>query len=302
MRVFVVGGTGFIGRHLVESLAGRGDECVVLSRGSSDPWGSPRVRLIVGDPTRPGDWQGEVAVADAVINLAGTRIVDPLSRWTDARKRLLTSSRVETTSNVVAAIQAAPSPPSAFLSASAIGYYGARGDAVVDEEEPPGEDFLAALALAWERAALEAEGTTRVTLLRTGLVLGRGGGVLDTLMPLFRMGLGGPWGSGRQWWSWIHLADEVGIILHALDQGLRGAFNLTAPNPVTVAQFATALGRALERPAILPAPGFALRLALGEAADALLDLQRVVPRRALEAGYAFRFPEIDGALANVVGY
>jgi uncharacterized protein (TIGR01777 family) len=300
MLVFVVGGTGFIGRHLVGSLAERGDECVVLSRGSTDPWGSPRIRLIAGDPTRPGDWQREVADADAVINLAGTRIVDPLHRWTDARKQLLTSSRVETTKNLVAAIRAAPSPPSAFLSGSAIGYYGARGDAVVDEREPAGEDFLATLSLAWERAALEAEGMTRVTLLRTGLVLGRGGGVLDTLMPLFKAGLGGPWGSGRQWWSWIHLADEVGLVLNTLDQGLGGPINLTAPNPVTVAQFAAALGRALGRPAILPAPGFALRLALGEAADALLDLQRVVPRRALEAGYGFTFPEIDGALGDLV--
>ncbi len=301
MIVFVVGGTGFIGRHLVGSLVERGDECVVLSRGSTDHWRSSKVRLILGDSTRPGDWQGKVAEADAVINLAGTKIVDPLHRWTDARKQLLTSSRVETTRNLVAAVRAAPSPPSAFLSASAIGYYGPRGETVVDEREPPGDDFLATLSLAWERAALEAEGTTRVTLLRTGLVLGRGGGVLDTLMPLFRAGLGGPWGSGRQWWSWIHLADEVGLVLYALDQGLGGPVNLTAPNPVTVAQFAAALGRALGRPAIVPAPGFALRLALGESANALLDLQRVVPRRALEAGYGFRFPEIEGALTDLVG-
>jgi len=300
MRVFVTGGTGFIGGSLVQALVRRGDRCVVLSRSGSDPWGRDGVRVVRGEPTTRGAWQAELAGSDAVVNLAGARIVDPAHRWTDARKALLRSSRVETTKRVVEAIREAARPPAALISGSAIGYYGPRGDDVVDESEPAGDDFLARLCVEWEAAALEAADLTRVALLRTGLVLGADGGVLASLLPLFRLGLGGPWGDGTQWWSWIHVEDQVRLILYAIDHSLAGAVNATAPDPVTVNAFAGALGEALHRPALARAPAFALRLVLGEAADALLHLQRVVPRRALDAGFDFRYPELSGALEAIV--
>ncbi len=171
---------------------------------------------------------------------------------------------------------------------------------MLDESAAPGADFLADLGVAWETAAREAEPYTRVVRLRTGLVLGDGG-VLGRLLPLFRLGLGGAWGSGRQWFSWIHLVDEVGLIRHAIDQEIHGALNLTAPHPCTVGEFARTLAAVLNRPAFLHAPAFALRLGLGEAATALLMSQRVVPRRALEDGFAFRYPELRPALADLFG-
>ncbi|NIM49504.1 MAG: TIGR01777 family protein [Gemmatimonadales bacterium] len=301
MRVFLTGGTGFIGKHLVAALLERGDECVVLSRTARDPWQHPRVRLIRGDPTTAGEWQQQVAATDAVINLAGARLVDPAHRWTDHRKRLLRTSRIEATRQVVTAVRRAPEPrPAALLNASAIGYYGPRGEDIVNESAPAGIDFLGTLAADWEAAACEGETHARVTLLRTGIVLGTDGGALAPQLPIFKLGLGGPWGDGRQWWSWIHVADEVGLILFALDNALAGPMNLTAPNPVRVNQFATALAATLNRPAGLRVPAFALRVALGEAAEALLNTPRVVPERALEAGYRFRFPDLAGALADLL--
>ncbi|MEE8192829.1 MAG: TIGR01777 family oxidoreductase [Gemmatimonadales bacterium] len=299
MRVFVTGGTGFIGTRLVHALAERGDECVVLSRNGTDRWNHPTVEVLKGDPTRPGEWQSRVGDANVVVNLAGKRLVEPPHRWTDARKRQLVQSRVESTRQVVAAIRAASTTPAVLLSASAIGYYGDRAAEALDESASPGDDFLAKLSLEWEAAAREAESVTRVALLRTGLVLDPREGALAPLVPLFKLGLGGPWGPGQQWWSWIHIADEVGLILYAIDHELAGPINLTAPTPVTVNQFAQSLGKALKRPALLRAPAFAVRLALGEMADALLGSQRVVPERALDAGYAFRFPDLAGALADL---
>jgi uncharacterized protein (TIGR01777 family) len=301
MRVFLTGATGFIGTALVHSLAERGDECVVISRGDRNPWPGLSVRMVRGNPAAAGPWENEVDRADVVVNLAGERIVDPPRRWTEERKRRLRTSRIDTTRNVAAAIRLARHPPQALLSGSAIGFYGARGDAVVDESTPAGTDFLARLVMDWEAAALEAEVATRVVLLRSGVVLGKGDGGLSPLFTLFQLGIGGPWGDGRQWWSWIHLADEIGLIRYAIDHPIRGPLNLTAPYPVTVDDFAAALGRSLHRPAALRVPEFALRLALGEAADALLKLQRVVPKLALETGYQFRFPTIDEALGEIFG-
>jgi uncharacterized protein (TIGR01777 family) len=257
------------------------------------------VRVIQADPTRPGPWLGEIERHDAVVNLAGERIIDPPRRWTRARKQRLWESRVSTTENIVTAIRAAERRPT-LVSGSAIGFYGDRGDVIVDEDGPAGSDFLGRLASAWEAAACGAQAVTRVTLLRIGIVLGPGGGALAPLLRLFRLGLGGPWGSGRQWWSWIHLTDAVGLILMTLDREVAGAINLTAPNPVTVNEFAAVLGGALRRPAILRVPAVATRLAFGEAAAALLNLQRVIPRRALALGYSYRFPSLPEALRDVV--
>lgn len=300
MRIVVTGGTGFIGSSLVRALADRGDECVVVSRGGAHPGDRPEISVVRGDPTAPGDWQDTIDGADAVVNLAGAPIIDPKRRWSAARKRLLKQSRVDATRNVVAAIRSARRPPRVLLSSSAIGYYGPRGADVVDEADPAGDDFLASLCWEWEHGALEADDLARVVLLRTGMVLGRGGGVLSALLPMFKIGLGGPWGSGNQWWSWIHMADEIGLILHAMDHEIAGPVNLTAPNPVTVSAFASALGKVLGKPAVLAAPAFALRIGLGEAAKALLDLQRVVPRRALGSGFTFAFPQLDRALEDLL--
>jgi uncharacterized protein (TIGR01777 family) len=298
VKIFLAGATGFIGTALVRALAERGDDCVVLSRGERNPWPGLPVRLVRGNPTVAGRWEKEVAAADAVVNLVGELIVDPLHRWTDHRKRALRASRLDATRNLVSAIRAAGTPPAVLVSASGINYYGARGDDIVTEETPPGTDFLAGLCVDWEAAAREAGDRTRVALLRSAPVFGKGGGGLAPLIWLFRLGLGGVWGDGRQWWSWVHLADEVGLILHVLDHPLAGPVNLAAPNPVTVKDLAQAMGRALHRPTVLRAPEFALRLALGEAADAILHYQRVVPKRALETGYRFRFAAIDPALAE----
>ena len=301
MRIFLTGGTGFVGTHLVRALRRRGDECVVVSRSSRSPWRDPGVRMVTADPTEPGAWQEELGSCDAVVNLAGAKIVDPPHRWTNARKGELRRSRIETTRLLVEAIEASGTPPAVLASSSAIGYYGPRGDDELDEQEPAGSDFLARLAAEWEATAQRASGRTRVALLRGGLALGADGGVLASLSPIFKLGLGGPWGDGSEWWSWVHIEDQVRLTLFLLDGSLDGPVNVTAPNPVTVGAFAKALGHALGRPAVARVPAFALRAALGEAADALLRLQRVVPRRALTAGFQFRYAQVEEALAAVFG-
>jgi uncharacterized protein (TIGR01777 family) len=301
MKIFVAGGTGFLGRALVRTLVEHGHRCLVLSRRPGKPWDSDAVEMLRGDPTRPGPWQTALGGCDALVNLAGAPIVDPPHRWTDERKRIIRESRIESTRCIGDALRHAQRPPAVFVNASAVGYYGSRADRELDETAPPGNDFLARLCVDWEEAARDLAKVTRATMLRSGIVLGRGGGALQPMLPPFKLGLGGPWGSGTQWWSWIHIEDAVGIILLALERPLPGAVNLVAPNPVTVNDFARTLGDALSRPAFARVPEFALRLALGEAAEALLASQRVVPRRAQDAGYAFRFPRLTEALVDIVG-
>ncbi len=302
MRIFITGGTGLIGRHLCGLLVGRGDEVLCLTR---DP-GAARARmpeaveLIGGDPGLPGAWQDRLAACDAVINLAGESVGD--GRWTRGRKQRLRRSRLGTTENVVKAMAAADRPQT-LISASAVGYYGDRGDEALGEAAAPGSGFLSRLSVEWEHTATQAEREdTRVVLLRIGVVLAADGGALPRMVTPFRLGAGGPLGSGRQYFPWIHLHDLLQIILFALDEpGLSGPVNAVVPDPPRQRDFARSLGRVLGKPAVLPAPAFALRLLLGEQAVLLLAGQRAVPNALKAHGYKFRFPEMEGALQDLLG-
>ena len=295
MQILVTGGTGFLGRPLVAALVAAGHGVTLLTR---DP---ARAAAHDGTAVRRWSsldaWQPELAF-DAAINLAGAPIADV--RWSEARKRLLRDSRIDLTERLVQRARAARRPPAVLLSGSAVGYYGDAGAAALTESAPAGHDFAAQLCADWERAALAAESAgVRVCQLRTGLVLHVSGGVLGRMLPLFRLGLGGRLGSGQQWMSWIHLDDWLALVLLLLsDPHVHGAFNLTAPEPVTNAAFTAALGHALRRPTPLPAPSAALRLLLGERAQMLLSSQRALPRKAQQIGYRFRFPTLVEALAS----
>jgi uncharacterized protein (TIGR01777 family) len=238
--------------------------------------------------------------AQAVINLAGESIGD--GRWTEQRKQQLIDSRLKSTATLVAAIEVMAAPPAVFVSASAVGYYGPRGDEVLTEDSTAGADFLARLCVDWEAAARRAEARTRVVLVRTGLVLASDGGALAKLLPPFKMFVGGPMGSGRQFWPWIHREDWVGMVSWlSTTPDLQGPFNVTGPDPVTNAELSKALGRALGRPSLLPAPAFAMRLLLGEMSDALLmSGQRAIPQRATAAGFAFRYRTVDEAMRAAI--
>jgi uncharacterized protein (TIGR01777 family) len=307
MRVFVTGGTGLVGGHLIPRLLERGDEVLVLTRRPEDAkqkWSHP-CRVVAGDPTKPGAWQDDVAASDAVVNLAGEGIFN--RRWNADFKEVMRSSRVDSTNNVVAALAKAPrradGTPKVLVSASAIGYYGPHGDEEVTESSPPGDDYLATLSVEWEAVARSAEQHgVRVAIVRVGVVLAKEGGALQKMLTPFKMFVGGPVGSGKQFMSWIHVDDLVGVILLALDNAaVSGPVNGTAPNPVTNREFSKALGRVLGRPSFMPAPGFGLRVMLGEVADVVTKGQRVLPRAALDAGYRFQFEDVEAALRAVLG-
>lgn len=301
-RVVVTGGTGFVGRALVERLVDRGDDVVVLGRRAGDPRAPRGATSVAWTPDADGPWGDVVDGAAAVVHLAGDPVMG--GRWTPEKKRLILASRVDSTRALVAAMRRASARPPVLVCASAVGYYGPRSpDEAVDESAPPGNDFLSGVCRAWEAAAIEAQALgVRVVRARIGVVLGRGGGPLAEMLPAFRRFVGGPLGSGEQVLPWVHLADVVGLLLLALDDAaLSGALNVTSPNPASMRAFAAELGRALRRPSALRVPSFVLRAALGEAAQVVLTGQRVVPRRALDAGYAFRFAELRAALAEATG-
>lgn len=300
MKILITGGTGFIGSRLASRLAQGGWDVVILSRSRRAPSAeASRISYLEGDPTRPGPWQEAVRTCGAAVNLAGTSIFSP---WTRSNKRRILESRVAATRNLVEAIGVEGPKPAVLISASAIGYYGFRGDEDVDESGLTGQDFLAGVTAAWEAEAARAEAKgVRVVRGRFGIVLGGRGGALGAMLPLFRLGLGGPLGSGHQWFSWIHADDLVDALIFALDHpSLAGAVNMDAPNPVRNRELTKALGRALHRPAILHVPGFALRIALGEFSLSLLRGQKVIPAKLLAAGFVFRHPEIDTALADIL--
>jgi uncharacterized protein (TIGR01777 family) len=309
MRIVIAGGTGFLGRPLAEVYAEEGHDVRVLTRGlppgesRHDPGtGMPGVTRVGWRPDgRSGPWAAAIDAADAVVNLAGESIGD--GRWTPARKAALRDSRIAPTRSLAEAIANVGVPPRVFISGSGAGYYGTSGDEVKTEDSPPGTDFLATLCRDWEAEAGRASSRTRVVTLRTGLVLERSGGALAKMLPPFRLFAGGPMGSGRQYMSWIHRIDWIEMVRWIVEtQTLSGAVNATAPEPVTNRQFATALGRAMHRPSLLPAPAFALKLLLGEMATPLiLEGQRVVPARARQAGFHFRYPDIDQAFRGIFG-
>jgi len=298
MHVFVTGATGLIGRALCPALVARGHAVVALTRSAARARLPAAVELVEGDPTRAGRWQEALARADACVNLAG----EPLDagRWNPERKRAFRASRADATRNVAEAIGAGG--PRVLVSASAVGFYGDRGDEPLDERAPPGRDFLAELCVAWEEAAAPAAARARVVFLRTGIALARQGGALPRMVRPFRLLAGGPLGHGRFWQPWIHLVDVVGLALLALeDARAEGPLNAVAPEPIRNRDLARAIGRALSRPSFLPAPALAIRLAIGEMAEVVLSSQRVVPAKALALGYPFRFPAIDGALQELLG-
>ena len=299
MRVIVTGGTGFIGSKICENLVAKGHEVVLFTRDASRSRDHLHPKIVVVSWAPGASWESWISGAGAIVNLAGENIAQ---RWTDAAKRRIAASRVDAAERLCAAIAKAPVKPSVLVNAAAVGYYGPHGDETLDEDSPPGTDFLATTCVAWEEAARKAEALgVRVALIRTGVVLGDGG-ALAKMLPPFKAFAGGPVGSGRQWMSWIHRDDLVALFAFALqNEAARGPINGTAPNPVTMKEFAGALGRALHRPSLIPVPAAAVRALLGEMATVVLDGQRAIPRKALSLGFTFRFPEVGPALRDAVG-
>ena len=294
MKVAVAGANGLIGSNLVRALRARGDEVVPLVRSPRNPG---EVRW---DPKAGGEWTRALDGVDGVVNLAGANVGG--KRWSEDYKKEIRESRLQATRALVEGMRSASRRPGVFVSASAVGYYGGRGDEEVTESTPPGRDFLAEVCKAWEGEAAHAEQLgVRTVLLRTGVVLDGNDGALKKMVPPFKAFVGGPIGSGRQWVPWIHIGDEVGLILWALDGTVRGPVDATAPKPARMQDFARALGRALGRPSLLPVPAFALRLAIGGMAEVLLEGQRALPRKALEGGYRFQFDDLERAFRDVLG-
>jgi uncharacterized protein len=310
MRIVIAGGTGFLGSPLAEAYAEEGHDVRVLTRGlppgelrHESGTGVPGITSVGWAPDgQSGPWAAAIDGADAVINLSGESIAG--KRWSPARKAALRDSRIVSTRSLVAAITSVTAPPSVFISGSGTGYYGNSRDEIRTEESPPGDDFLSHMAVDWEAAAHNAESArTRVVLLRTGIVLERSGGALKEMIRPFRFFVGGRMGSGRQYMPWIHRIDWIEMVRWIAETpDVRGPVNATAPEPVTNRRFARALGRALRRPSLAPAPGFALKLVVGEmATPLLLQGQRAIPAKAQSLRFHFRYPTLDQAFRGIFG-
>jgi uncharacterized protein len=301
MRVLVTGASGFLGSAVCDALLARGDETVGLTR---DPQrarqGNPTVTWHAWNPAAERPPASALEGVDGVVNLVGEPIDQ---RWTEAAKQRIRDSRERSTKNLVDAISATEPRPKTLVSQSAVGYYGDRGEAVVDESTGPGSTFDAEVCVAWEAAAREAEKVgVRVVVVRSGLVLDPEHGLLKQLLLPFKLGVGGPLAGGGQYMPWIHVDDEVRLLLWALDtDGASGTYNATAPNPVTNREFSKALGRVLGRPAVIPLPKLALKVRFGgELGEVAAGGQRTIPRRALDAGFEFRHPELEPALSDLL--
>ena len=301
MKILITGGTGFVGTQLTSRLIKDNHEVTILTRSLKGVKGSsPGISYLEGDPTKKGPWQEAIKNHDAIINLAGASI---FSKWTDEHKKAIRESRVSTTQNIVEGIPSVPSKKITLYSTSAVGYYGFCGDEELVEDSPPGNDFLARIALEWEGEALKArEKGARVVITRFGIVMGEKGGALSQMIPLFKKYIGGPIGSGKQWFSWIHIKDlaEAFAFLSKHPE-ISGPVNVCSPNPVRNKDLAKALGRALHKPSFMPAPGFMVKLVLGEFGSVILEGQKVIPRKLLENGFVFQHADIHKALQGIVG-
>lgn len=291
MKVLITGGTGLIGQALTANLKSDGHEVVILSR-------NPRHGVAWDGKTSAG-WADHLNGADAIVNLAGASIDN---RWTEAYKKQIRESRVNAGKAVTEAIQAVANKPKVLIQASAVGYYGARQDEVITEDASAGSDFLASVCRDWEGASAEVEKEgVRRAVIRTGIVLSTKGGALARLLPIFKMGGGGPVGSGKQYYPWIHIGDVVGAIRFLIETPeAKGVFNLSAPNPVKNSEFSKALGKALNRPAFAPAPAIALKALFGEMSTIILDGQRAIPERLQALNYTFRFTEPEAAFRHLL--
>ncbi|AFZ05999.1 protein of unknown function DUF1731 [Oscillatoria nigro-viridis PCC 7112] len=305
MKVAIAGATGFVGSRLVEKLQAAGHQVLVFSRDAAKAGrvfpasAYPNLEVVAYTPAKSGDWLHSIAGCDAVVNLAGVPIAE--ERWTEARQQAILDSRRLTTAKLVEAIVNANPRPSVFVSASAIGYYGTSETAEFDETSPAGDDFLAAVCKDWEAAAQPAKNAgTRLAILRLGIVLGMGG-ALAKMLPPFKLFAGGPIGTGKQWFSWVHREDVVDLILYALQNPqVEGVLNATAPNPVRMNELCQTLGEVLQRPSWLPVPSFALELLLGDGAKVVLEGQKVLPKQTLASGFQYQYPTLKLALEEIL--
>lgn len=305
MKVAITGATGFVGKHLVKQLHKDGHRVLVLTRNPASaqnifPSGAfPNVEIVAYTPIESGAWQDAIAGCDGVVNLGGEPIAE--ERWTPAQKQKILDSRQLGTQKIVEAIEKANPRPTVLVNPSAIGYYGTSETATFDENSSSGNDFLAQVCQAWEAEAQKVKNAgVRLVILRFGIVLGNGGALGKMITP-FQLFAGGPIGSGRQWLSWIHIDDLVNLILKALTKPeMEGVYNATAPNPARMSDFSQTLGQVMHRPSWLPVPGFALEVLLGDGAKVVLEGQEVIPKRTLESGFQYEYPQLPAALKQIL--
>ena len=299
MKIAITGASGFIGSYLADRLWDQRHHLLLLSRKPPRETNVTKLDWVSWEPGTEGDWEHSIDGMDGIINLAGEPIA--AKRWSDTQKEKIRSSRVESTKALVRAISRAKDKPKFLINASAVGYYGPRGDETITEDSGPGNDYLSRVCVAWEEEARKAEAHgVRVTLVRTGIVLDKGKGALAKMVPPFKFFAGGPLGSGNQWMPWIHIEDQIGLLLFLLDnQSARGPFNATAPNPVTMAEFGKTLGEILNRPSWASVPAGVLTMLVGEMAEMLLNGQRAIPQAALKLGYEFKYPTLLPALRSL---
>mgnify|MGYP006283764565 CR=1 FL=1 len=300
MHFFLLGGTGFVGKHLTGHLLSQGHEVTLLVRSESKRKNLPeQARTVKGDPLQEGKWQQEAAAAEAIINLVGRNI---FTRWTEQEKEAIYNSRIQATQMAVRTLGLSSGPPPCLINANAVGYYPTNSEEIFDESDPPGSNFLARVSVDWQKEALEGENLgARVVVTRFAPVLERDGGVLANMLTPFRFGLGGKLGSGKQPFPWIHMLDLVRALeFCASNEEMRGPVNLCAPEIITNEQFSRALAEALHRPALFPMPEFAIKLVFGELAQMLLQGPKVLPKALLDQGFDFHFPKIREALKNII--